>query len=153
MELQVYGNVKAAYLALAQARENVALNDQQQRSYERILQIAKRRYETGAIPQVDLLNAQVTLYSNANDLSDMKAAEITALAQLNVLIGEPAYKQWQLEPFKANKRKLPSLLEAETKMLNSRNEIKAAELQLSSADNAFIWQKCRFCPISSSRRE
>ena len=65
------------------------MNSEQRSSYERILAIAKRRYEAGAITQVDLLNAQTTLYSNDNDLADLTAAERQARGQLNVLLGNP----------------------------------------------------------------
>jgi cobalt-zinc-cadmium efflux system outer membrane protein len=137
MELQVASNAKAAFMALVQTRENLALNEEQRHSYERILEIAKRRYEAGAITQVDLLNAQVTLYANANDMNDLKAAERSALSQLNILVGQVGEKAWDLGRFKLKTKVIPSLATAEKNMLANRNELRSARALTSSAEFSY----------------
>ncbi len=146
MELQVIANTKSAYLALSLAQQNLALNRDQTEAYGRILEIAKRRYASGTIPQVDLINAQIAQYSNSNDLNDLQAAERSALAQLNTLIGNPLDQEIQLEPFKSARFPLPSLEEAEKKMLAGRHELKAARYQLLAADDGVRLAKWSLLP-------
>jgi outer membrane protein TolC len=59
LKLQVAVNVKTAYYNLQLARKNIDLNNDTRLAYEHILEVAKRRYESGASGQVDYLNAQV----------------------------------------------------------------------------------------------
>lgn len=146
MELQVSTNVKAAYFALAQARENLSINEEQRRNYERIIEITKRRYATGAIPQVDLLNAEISFYSNANDLNDLRASERLALTQLNILMGVDTEKVWKLEELKALRYTLPSIEVAAQKMMENRSELNAAKSQLSSTENAYTLAKMSALP-------
>lgn len=136
-ELKVRVNVKSAFMALMQARENLKLNLEQQKSLERILEIAKRRYENATTTQVDLLNAQVTLYSTVNDANDLKAAETTALAQLNVLLGRPPSQPWEIGGFKRSPAELPTVSDAERKMLENQFELKAARRQVSASGYAY----------------
>jgi len=135
MELQVMANVKTAYYQLSLAQQNKLLNRQQKEYYERILAIAKRRYESGAITQVDLLNAQVSLYSTDNDLSDLQAAEKSAEAQLNVLLKAPTDSPLAVEPITMHAHPHIEREEAEKRMVENRFEIKAARLQSAAADN------------------
>ncbi len=135
-ELQVSANVKAAYYQLSAARQNLQLDQQQKVYYERILAIAKRRYESGSITQVDLLNAQVSMFSIENDMNDIGATEKSALAQLNVALKNPTDTAIEVEPIKVVRKTRPSLEEAEKRMLEKRNEIRAARFQADAADNS-----------------
>lgn len=146
MELQVTTNVKTAYMQLAQAQQNIQLNQEQRQSFERILEIAKRRYESGAIPQVDLLNAQVSLYSNSNDVSDLTAAEQTALTQLNVLLGNPDDTSLTLETFKVTKYPFPTFDHALNKMVENRNELRAARYLVRAAEDTLKGAKYSLLP-------
>lgn len=137
MTLQVALNVKQAYYALALAQKNIQLNQEQRASYERILAIAKRRYEAGALTQVDYLNTQVALLSADNDLSDFQSAEKVARTQLNVLLGNPVEAQLQVEPVKMYYYSEISKEEAIQKMLDHRAEISAAKKQVSASERSY----------------
>ncbi len=137
MTLQVALNVKQAYYALSLAQKNIQLNEEQRASFERILAIAKRRYEAGALTQVDYLNTQIALLAADNDLSDLKSAEKVARTQLNVLIGNPAEAPIQVEPVKMKYYPEISKDEAIQKMLENRAEISAAKKQVSASERSY----------------
>lgn len=135
--LQVSLNVKTAYYQLQITRENLTLNAEQHLFYERIFATAKRRYEAGAITQVDLLNAEVALRSNENDLSDLKSAESQARAQLNLLIGEAIERKYEVEAMKPNLNKTFSLSQLQDNMLENRNELRAARHLAEAANRSY----------------
>lgn len=137
IKLQVSTNVKQAYYGLALAQKNIALNEDQRLSCERILAVAKRRYEAGASSQVDLLNAQVALLQNTNDLADLEAAEKQARAQLNVLLKNPEDAKLDVAPLAMEERPAIDLDQALARMLENRPEIKAARDQVAASDRAY----------------
>jgi len=128
-QLGVATSVKTAYYQLALAKRNIELNHAQRDAYERILAIAKRRYEAGSITQVDFLNSEVTLYSNFNDLADLNASEVAARAQLNVLLGNSSDAELETEPFHAVLPPLRNRVEALDQMTRNRPEVRAATFQ------------------------
>lgn len=129
--------VRAAYYNLALALKNLELNQDQRQSYERILEIAKRRYESGGITQVDLLTAQSAIYNNANDLADLQANEKTNRAQLNLLLGNPPEQEIQIESLKMVKL-VPFDRDATLKkMTENQPEIRSAMYQQRAAENSY----------------
>ena len=127
--------VRTTYYNLALARKNLELNLDQKRSYEQILAIAKRRYEAGSITQVDLMIAQSSIYSNENDLTDLQAGEKTTLSQLNLLLGNPAFQEVEIEPLKMPQLKPFDREESITRMLANQPEIQSASYQEKAAEN------------------
>jgi cobalt-zinc-cadmium efflux system outer membrane protein len=137
MELQVSVNLKSAYFNLQLAQKNIQLNDDTKLAFERIMEIAKRRYESGAAAQVDFINAQVALLSNENDLADLLTAEKIARAQLNVFLKLPIETAIQVEPIKMTKYSKIDLAEAGSKMMEHRNELNAVRATESSTEKAY----------------
>ena len=137
LTLQVSINIKQAFYALALAQTNMKLNEDTRLAFERILAIAKRRYEGGQTTQVDYLNSQVALLSNQNDLTDLQSAERVARSQLNVLLKNPPEAPLEIEPVKMVYYPKIALDEAISKMLEGRNEIKTARSQVNAADKAY----------------
>ena len=146
IELTVAANVRAAYIQLALAQKNLQLNAEQTEAYKRILQITRRRYETGAIPQVDLLNAEVAFYGNANDVADLQSAERSASGQLNILMARDLADDFMTEPLKSTPFAIPQLSRAEEKMLSDRHELRAARYQFEAANDTYRLTKISFLP-------
>ncbi len=136
MKLQVSVNVKTAYYNLQLARMNIQLNADTKLAYERVLSIAKRRYEAGAAAQVDYISAQVALIANGNDLEDLLTNEKQARAQLNTLLKYPLDAEVETEPIKMIYHPKIELNQATSRMLNNRNEIKAAKMTEHAANKA-----------------
>ncbi len=148
-ELDVANTVKGAYFGLALAQKNIELNSETKASYERIMATARRRYETGAITQVDLLNAEIALYSNLNDLADLETAEKTARAQLNNFLGKPSEAPTQVQSMDQIRRTNHphmSLTEAQDKMVQNRPEIKSAVELTEAADKTYSLAKMSLLP-------
>jgi cobalt-zinc-cadmium efflux system outer membrane protein len=126
-ELTLANTVKGAYYNLALVRKNIEINTSQENSYEQILAIAKRRYESGAITQVDLMFAQSSIYTNENDLLDLNANEKSVRAQLNLLLSKNSDDEIEVEPLQW--LVYPALDKAATldKMITNRPEIAAAQ--------------------------
>jgi len=141
MELQVATNIKTAYYQLGLAKKNIQINKTQQDFYERLLAIAKRRYEAGSITQVDFLNTKLSLYSNENDLADLQANVISARTQLNVLLYNPIDFDIEVDPIPVTEHPPIDVSLARAKMIDQRPEIRAAAHQVSSADklNKLAW--------------
>jgi outer membrane protein, heavy metal efflux system len=137
MRLQVTTNVKAAYYQLAQARENLKLNREQESFLEQALAIAKRRYEANAITQVDILNAEVALYSSKNDRRDAESAEWAAHNQLNILLHNTQDAKVEVDAPAIRKTIPIDLRELEQKMLHDRNELKAARYQADASQASY----------------
>jgi len=146
MELQVALNVKQAYYQLALAHKNLQLQKALKEDYEEILAIAKRRYESGSISQVDYLNTRVTLYSQDNDVRDMESAEHNAHVQLNILLGRPPESPIQVEELRYEP--LPAINEetAQRKMLENRAEIMASQAQLEGSQSSYKLAKMSLLP-------
>jgi outer membrane protein TolC len=137
MELQIAVNVKTAYYNLQLAQRNIQLNEDTKLAYERVMQIAQRRYESGAAAQVDVINAQIALVSNDNDLNDLQTAEKVARAQLNVLLKQPVDTVVTVEPIKMTYFAKVDLAEAAQQMMQNRNEIKAAKAGEKASEKAY----------------
>ncbi len=135
-QLQVSTSIKTAYYQLALARKNIEISLTQKTSYERILEVAKRRYESGSITQVDYLNAEVSLYSTQNDLNDLMIAEKSSQSQLNVLLGHAAEQPLEIEPIPQVTPSSFSRPELESKMASNRPEIRAATHTAQAADQS-----------------
>jgi outer membrane protein TolC len=149
-ELDIANTVKTTYYQLALAQQNLELNAETKASYERILAIAKRRYEAGAITQVDLLNSEIALYSNLNDLADLETTAKTTLAQLNALLGRPLDAVLTVEPIKVLGQKISKPIlapaEAEDKMTESRAEINSAKELSAAAEKSYTLAKMSLLP-------
>jgi outer membrane protein TolC len=136
-QLQVALNVKQAYYQLELARQNLELQKALKEDYEEILAIAKRRYESGSISQVDYLNARVTLYSQDNDVKDLESAEHNARVQLNILLGNPPKKPVQTEALHYMPVSVLSEEEAARKMFDNRAEIEAGKAQVKASEGSY----------------
>lgn len=137
MELQVSTNVKTAYFALQLAQKNTQLNGDTKLAFERIMEVAKRRYESGAAAQVDFINAQVALLSNENDLEDLQAAEQVARAQLNVLLKRSPSAPISVDPIKMIYYPEPNLQQSADKMMSGRYELRAARSTEKATEKAY----------------
>jgi len=146
-ELEISADVKTAYYNLALAEKNIDLNAEQKASYERILAIAKRRYESGAITQVDFLNAQIALYANENDLLDLRAAEKTARAQFNTLLNLDVEASSEVAHIEKITLKAPvAESEAQNRMFANRPEIQAAHEQVEASESSSTLAKMSALP-------
>jgi outer membrane protein, heavy metal efflux system len=87
--LDVEAAVKRAYWSLWQAHERLAVYERQRVLAERFEKTAVQRYAIGAVPQSDVLRAQVELTHAITDVQSGSLAIDTARAALNALLSRP----------------------------------------------------------------
>ena len=88
-ELELEGRVRRGYLALLLARAQVDLLAEQEQLWLQAEQTARARYESGAVPQSDLLRAQLERARLEQRRWALDAQVSTRLAELNRLRARP----------------------------------------------------------------
>ncbi len=96
LERQVRQNVRDAYFNLAHARGVTAEQAAAVSLAERLEQIAKARFETGDIPQLEVIQADLEAARARAGLEIAQEEEKIALGDLNALLDEPADTDWDL---------------------------------------------------------
>lgn len=82
--------VKRAYALLLEARENLAIVDEQIGTFTGIEEVARARYASGLATQQDVLRAQAEKTRLAQQRESDRAAEETSLSELRELLFVPA---------------------------------------------------------------
>ena len=108
LERQVRRIVRDAYYSLALARAVSSQKADALKFAERLHEIAKTRFETGDIPQLEVIQAELEVSRAQADSQVSQQEEKVALSELNALLNEPATKNWALEgQFEALPARLP----------------------------------------------
>ena len=87
--LDLEGRVRRAHLALLLVRGQGSLLDEQERLWKQAESAARSRYESGQVPQSDLLRAQLERARLAQRRLALQADEATKIAELNRLRAHP----------------------------------------------------------------
>jgi outer membrane protein, heavy metal efflux system len=96
LERQVRQNVRDAYFNLGHAQGVAAQQTEAVRVAERLHQIAEARFQTGDIPQLDVIQADLEAARAHASLDIAQQEEKVALSDLNALLNEPAATDWSL---------------------------------------------------------
>ncbi len=84
----IHGQVRRAYAELAAATASDRSQTEQVQLLQRLVYIARKRFEAGAAPEYELLQAQLVLNQTAPQLRQSQGRIRQARIQLNALIGE-----------------------------------------------------------------
>ncbi len=117
-------DVTRAFYGALQARAFVSVQDDQVRSLEESLRVARERLAAGSAVRSDVLNLEVRLAQAREDLIRARNAVRLAVAGLNAAIGRDLASPDNLVP--DERAELPALPAAEDASL-SRPELRAAE--------------------------
>ena len=93
---QVRRSTREAFYRLAFARAESERLERVVKLAERLKQIAQQRFEAGAVPQLEVVQAGVEVSRAQADLEVARQEEKVALSQFNALLNEPAATGWQL---------------------------------------------------------
>ena len=93
---QVRRSTREAFYRLAFARAESERLERVVMLAERLKQIAQQRFEAGAVPQLEVVQAGVEESRAQADLEVARQEEKVTLSQLNALLNEPAATGWQL---------------------------------------------------------
>ena len=90
---------------------------------ERLEQIARERFEAGAVPQLEVMQAGLEVSRAQADLQVAEQREKVSLSQLNALLNEPAGTPWVLVGSLEDAKPLPSLPELIERASQSNPEL------------------------------
>ena len=93
---QVRRSTREAFYRLAFARAESERLERVVKLAERLKQIAQQRFEAGAVPQLEVVQAGVEESRAQADLEVARQEEKVALSQFNALLNEPTATDWQL---------------------------------------------------------
>ena len=94
--LEVRRNTRVAFYRLAFARAESDRLAQVVKLAEHLRQIAQDRFEAGAVPQLEVVQAELEVSRAQADLEVARQEEKVALSQLNALLNEPPRTSWEL---------------------------------------------------------
>jgi len=93
---QVRRSVREAYYAAALARGVTAQQDKNRQLAQRLLDIARARFEAGDVPELEVLQAELEWNRAEADFAVAQQQEKAAFSQLNVVLNVPPETQWEL---------------------------------------------------------
>ncbi len=93
---QIRQRTRQAYYEFAFARAETARLGEVVHLAERLKQIAQDRFEAGAAPQLEVIQADLQLAQARANYQVAQQRENVSLSQLNALLNEPAQTRWDL---------------------------------------------------------
>ena len=92
---QVRRDTRQAYYAVTLARAESARLAEVVKLAERLEQIARARFEAGAVPQLEVIQTGLEASRAQSDLEVARQREKISLSRLNALLNEPATTSWE----------------------------------------------------------
>ncbi len=96
LEREVRRNTREAFYGLTLARAETGRLKRVVQLAERLKQIAQERFEAGAVPRLEVIQAELALARAQADLQIAGQRENVSLSQLNALLNEPPTRPWEL---------------------------------------------------------
>jgi outer membrane protein, heavy metal efflux system len=97
VERQVRREVREAFYGAALALGRTAERAQALALANRLRDIAKQRFQSGDVPQLEVVQAELEASRAEADLQVTREEEKVAWSALNALLNEPAESEWQLQ--------------------------------------------------------
>jgi cobalt-zinc-cadmium efflux system outer membrane protein len=94
---QVRRNTREAYYRVVLARSESERLTRVVQLAERLKEIAQQRFEAGAVPQLEVIQAGLEVSRARADLQVARQREKVSLSELNALLNEPATTDWTLD--------------------------------------------------------
>jgi outer membrane protein, heavy metal efflux system len=144
-ELDVITKARVAYYNLANAWEQLAINDRNLALLKQFASVSRARYEAGAAPQSDVLGAETDMAKLQEARVDIVQNIWDAESRLNVLMNHPAWapigrpETPKFETVEVVAKRLEALaLERRPELLMGQRKIEAAEARHKLASRAWI---------------
>ena len=122
--------VRAGYHGLLAADEEASLARSMRDVSARLRDAAQARFEAGAAPRLEVMQAELGVARAEADLDLAEAGRAAALAELNALFDRPAAVALVLAPAEASGPRLPSPEEAVATAAAGNTELQAAEREV-----------------------
>ena len=122
--------VRAGYHGLLAADEEASLARSMRDVAARLRDAAQARFDTGAAPRLEAMQAELGVARAVADLDLAEAGRAAALAELNALLDRPPAAALVLAPAEASGPRLPSPEEAVATAAAGNTELQAAEREV-----------------------
>jgi cobalt-zinc-cadmium efflux system outer membrane protein len=122
--------VRMAFYGLLAAEEGAGLAKTMQDVAERVRQVAQARFEAGAAPRLDVMQAELGVARTRADLELAQSARRSAQAELNALLNRPPAQALAVVGDLAEAAPLPSVEEGTARAASSNVELLAAEREV-----------------------
>lgn len=152
-ELDLASAARVVYHALANAREQLRINEENVELLRQFVTISRAKYEVGRASQSDVLLAETELAKLEEARFDIERQISDALSQLNALLNRPAQSPL---PKPARPVVPPAgfdLLKLQRVALAHRPEVRAAEHRIAAADARVTLAKREWIPDPEIRTE
>lgn len=130
------GDVKAAFFAVVQSKEQVDVAEAAKTASEARLSKARIQEQEGSIPRFDVLRLEVDLKKAEQDLSDAKGNYVLAKQQLNNTIGRPIETEFEVEAQPVIVAKPDEAAAYVATALKDRPEIQKAQLGIKALEES-----------------
>lgn len=90
-ELNLRLNVRQAYVDLVAAKSTLKILDEQRQLLQDLLNIAQKKYDAGAVPQMDVIHAKMTLNQLLIQLNSARTDVLVARYNFNVLLESKSF--------------------------------------------------------------
>jgi cobalt-zinc-cadmium efflux system outer membrane protein len=120
-------NLRQAFYGLLAADERVRLSEEILALAERVRQVAQVRFEEGATPRLDVLEADLGLARARADLDLARSTRASAQADLNAVLDQPAGQAVAVTGDLAATGAVPDLARATEQAAGSNTDLLAAE--------------------------
>ena len=127
-------SVRMAFYGLLAAEEAAALTQSMQEVAERVREVAQARFDEGAAPRLDVMQADLGRARAKAELDLARSARRSAQAELNALLNRPAAQPLAVAGDLAEGAPLPSLDQATARAAAGNAELVAAERELAIED-------------------
>ena len=126
--------VRMAFYGLRAAEEAAALTQSMQEVADRVREVAQARFDEGAAPRLDVMQADLGRARARTELDLARSARRAAQAELNALLNRPPAQPLGVTGDLAETRPLPSVEEATARAAAGNAELVAAEREVAIED-------------------
>ena len=149
-QISLISQVAQAWLNYSFATANLRLAEQTLKSTVRFLQSQQKRFDVGIDSEVPLRQAQISVETARNDVTNYKTQIAQAQNLLNLLVGQPVPQNLlPTQPVKRIAQQNVFTAGLPSDLLNNRPDVKAAEYNLSAAGANIGAAKARLFPTIS----
>ena len=132
--LTAAGSVQTAYFDLLKQRALLANARENAVQAQSALDVAQKRYQDGAAPQLDILKAQVPAVTAQAAVTQAQSAVDAAAQTLNSLLGRPLDAQTEIADIGASPALTLTLADARRLSVPSSAEVRAATAAVAAAE-------------------
>jgi outer membrane protein, heavy metal efflux system len=146
VSLEVEVNVRKAFDEVLLAQDELKFHEQHEAIAQQAIEATRIKYASGAVPQQDLLKAQVALTGLAEHMIRFDRDAAVAEARLNVLMGRDPAAPITVSGDHAVLASLPSLQTLEDAALSTRPDLVAAQKEAERSHKEQALTKRAYAP-------